>query len=235
MKALIDCRADASLVSALKNHGFEPILIPPADYLQAGVASHTDMLIFIGFDRLFCHARYYEKNKELIDSLVNYSHLILTPSDEYTEPDYPNDVLFNACTVGNRLICNRKTVSKLILNAAIEKNYEIVNVSQGYTKCSICTVSDNAIITADRSISAACNAAGIKVLEISEGCVSLPPYSYGFIGGAGGVCGDKVYFCGSLSTHPDGERIVDFCSDHGKTAISLTDSALLDVGTIFFI
>lgn len=235
MKALIDCRADASLVSALKSHGFEPILIPPANYLQAGVASHTDMLLFIGFDRLFCHARYYEKNKRLIDSLVAYSQLALTLSDEPVGAKYPSDVLFNACLIGNKLVCNKKTVSRLILDAAIENNYEIINVPQGYTKCSICTVSDNAIITADHPIATACKAIGIDVLEISEGYVSLPPYSHGFIGGASGTCDDNVYFCGSLDTHPDGVTIKDFCRSYGKQALSLTDSALIDVGTIFFI
>ena len=59
MLALIDCRADSSLLSSLEDFGFEPVLIPGADYLQNGVASHTDMLVFIGFGRLFCHARYY--------------------------------------------------------------------------------------------------------------------------------------------------------------------------------
>ena len=235
MKALIDCRADASLLSALKSHGFEPITIPPADYLQAGIASHTDMLIFIGFDRLFCHTSYYEKNKSLIDSLAACSQLTLTISDEPVGAKYPSDVLFNACLIGNRLICNEKTVSRFILDAAIEKKYEIINVPQGYTKCSICTVSDNAIITADHPIATACKALDINVLEISEGYVALSPYSHGFIGGASGMCGDMVYFCGSLSTHPDAGRIVDFCRAYGKTAISLTDSALIDVGTIFFI
>ena len=134
MKALIDCRASASLLSALKEHGFEPILMPPADYLQKGVASHPDMLLFIGFDKLFCHRSYYANNKELIDGLIDHTGFELSISDEKTEKEYPFDVLFNACLIGKRLICNIDTVSKLILNCAIENNYDIINVPQGYTK-----------------------------------------------------------------------------------------------------
>ena len=134
MKALIDCRADSSLLRSLEKYGFEPVLMPPADYLQAGVASHTDMLIFIGFDRLFCHTLYYKSNKDLIDSIAKYASLTVTISDEHTAENYPHDVLFNACIVGKKLICNKKAVSKLILCAAIENNYEIIDVRQGYTK-----------------------------------------------------------------------------------------------------
>jgi hypothetical protein len=96
-------------------------------------------------------------------------------------------------------------------------------------------VSENAIITADRAISASCAQLGIDVLLIREGYISLPPYSFGFIGGASGVCGNNVYFSGSLGSHPDGERIKKFCEKHNKTAISLTDCELKDVGSLFFI
>lgn len=234
MITLIDCRADTSLLSALKKYGFEPLLMPSAYYLQGSIASHTDMLIFIGFGRLFCHMRYYESNTALIDSIVKQTGLELSLSHEPISQEYPNDVLFNTCVVGKNLICNKKTVSKLILDAAIFNNYEIINVSQGYTKCSVCVVSDNAIITADKAISKACAACGIDVLTVSEGGVSLPPYNYGFIGGASGLCGDKVFFCGSVNSHPDSKAIVNFCHTHGKEVVSLSDNGLIDVGTIFF-
>lgn len=235
MFALTDCRADASLLSAIKEYGFEPILMPPASYLQSGVASHTDMLIFIGFGKLFCHASYYDGNKDLIDLIALAADLDLSVSTEQTGEKYPFDVLFNACLLGNKLICNEKTVSKLILDAAKAAGCEIISVPQGYTKCSVCIVSDNAIITADKAIAAAGCAAGIDVLTVSEGHISLPPYNFGFIGGSCGECGGKVYFCGSIDSHPDGSKIKEFCKKHGKTAISLSDRELTDVGSLFFI
>ena len=55
------------------------------------------------------------------------------------------------------------------------------------------------------------------------------------IGGASGTFGDKVYFCGSLDRHPDGEAIKEFCRKHKKTAVSLSNGNLQDVGSLFFI
>ena len=235
MYALIDCRVSDASLSALKSRGYTPILMPPADYLDKPVASHTDMLIFVGFGRLFCHARYYESNRELIDGIISLSGLELTLSDEEIGNKYPKDVLFNACLVGNRLICNKKSVSKLILDSAMAAHCDIIDVAQGYTKCSICPVSDNAIITADKSIARACEKAGMDVLLISEGDVTLPPYSFGFIGGCAGICNDEVVFCGSVDTHRDGQKIRDFCTKHKKIVLSLSNEILQDVGSIFFI
>lgn len=80
---------------------------------------------------------------------------------------------------------------------------------------------------------AAGRALGIDVLTVSEGHISLPPYNFGFIGGSCGERGGKVYFCGSINSHPDGARIKEFCEKHGKTAISLSDRELIDVGSLF--
>ena len=233
MFALTDYRTDHQIVSSLSRLGYETILMPPADFLQTGVASHTDMLIFIGFGKLFCHEKYYGVNRELVDRIVSLGGVELALSSEPVGADYPCDVLFNACLLGNRLICNKNTVSRLILSSAERSGCEIINVKQGYTKCSIAVVSDNAVITSDKAIADACKVAEIDVLPVNQGHVSLPPYDYGFIGGASGFCDDKVYFCGSLDRHPDGERIKEFCEKHGKAAISLSDGKLQDVGTLF--
>jgi len=187
MLVLTDCRINENALTKLKMRGFEPILLPPAQGLQPGVASHTDMLLFLGFGKLFCHRKYYEINAELIARIAERAKLEIVLSDEKWSAEYPCDVLFNACLVGKTLICNEKTVSKLILNEAKKQVSNVINVPQGYTKCSVCIVSDNAIITADRAIAAACVSCGIDVLQITEGHVSLPPYSFGFIGGAGGM------------------------------------------------
>ena len=233
MIALVDERIDNYSLLALKSMGAELFLMPGADFLQQQVASHPDMLIFIGFGKLFCHEKYYGPNCELIDRIVSLGGVELALSSEPVGADYPCDVLFNACLLGNRLICNKNTVSGLILRAAERSGCEIINVKQGYTKCSIAVVSDNAVITSDKAIADACKAAGIDVLPVNQGHVSLPPYDYGFIGGASGIKEDNVYFCGSLDQHPDGERIKRFCQKHGRSAVSLSDGGLQDVGTLF--
>lgn len=234
MRVLVDQRINENALSSLKSLGFEPILMPPSPLLQSGVSSHTDMLIFIGFGGIFCHTSYYEANKALIDEIAE-NRLEIKVSNEQMSAEYPHDVLFNACILGSRLICNTKTVSRLILDAAEESGYEIIHVPQGYTKCSICPIDGNAAITSDIAISKTLTCLGVDVLTVSEGHISLPPYNYGFIGGASGLLGDKVYFCGDIGRHPDRDMITKFCDKHKKRVISLSIDELQDVGSLFFI
>ena len=235
MIVLVDQRIDHSSLLTLKKTGAEPFLLPPSPFLQVGVSSHPDMLLFVGFGKLFCHKKYYEANKVLVDRIVDASLLELMLSDEEINESYPHDVKFNAAIVGNNLICNKKTVSKLILAEAVQNGFNIINVPQGYTKCSTCVVSENAIITADKPIFDACVANYIDALLITAGNIDLPGYDYGFIGGASGGYGESVYFCGDVTKHPDGQEIIDFCQTHGKMAISLSDQRLFDIGTLMFI
>ncbi len=235
MHVLTDHRTPKEVLSSLLSYGFQPILMPSASYLSKSVSAHPDMLLFIGFGRLFCHKKYYEENQELMNRIAELAECKLSLSDEPTGEKYPFDVLFNACLLGNRLICNTNTVSRLILAAAEDAGCEIIHVSQGYTKCSICQVSENALITSDKGIAIACQNAGIDTLTVSEGHISLPPYEYGFIGGAGGFCGNTVCFCGCILDHPDRDAIRSFCKAHGKNALSLSDEKLYDVGSLIYI
>lgn len=235
MLAVTDIKAPTECTEALQKLGFEVILLPPFPLLPAPVASHPDMLIFQADKRLLTHREYYEIACHQLDTICNTAGLELKFIDETVGNTYPRDVLLNAATVGNKLICSVNAVSAQIKEYFADQIKKMINVKQGYAKCSVCIVSDNAIITADRGIASAAKSAGIDVLTISPGYVILEGYDTGFIGGSSGCCGDTVYFCGNISIHPDNSAIYDFCASHGKKIACLGDTPLTDVGTIFFI
>ena len=90
------------------------------------------------------------------------------------------------------------------------------------------------LVSADPSMLATAQKNGIKGFAIREGGILLPPYSYGFIGGATAVTGDIVFTCGDLLSHPDGERIKSLLSSIGRRIFPLFDGPLLDVGGVLF-
>lgn len=235
MIAIIDHRMPASAMNKLTDLGFELMLMPSAGYLDTPVSAHPDMLIFNGWGKLFCHDRYFNDNSDLIEKIVNALGLDLTLSNEHTNENYPHDVLFNCVALGDNLLCNTKTVSRLILQEAQSRKVNVIHTNQGYTKCSVCRVSDNAVITADASIHKACAERGIDSLLVCADGVTLSGYDCGFIGGATGSDNENIYFCGDISLHPDGDKIIEFCKRHKKSVISLTDEELYDVGSIFFV
>lgn len=223
MVAYISQNADSKIITALEQEGFDIIPLAPFSALKNPVSSHADMLLLTVADTVFVHKDYN------ID-LHSFKNVIKI--DEPISNKYPNDILLNIAIVGKNVFANTKFASKIVLEHLKANEFTVHHVSQGYAHCSTCIVDDNAIITSDVGIAGAAEKAGIDVLRIKQGHISLPPYDYGFIGGASGVHGEKIYFAGSLKSHPDGDKIRDFCLNHGKKVMELSDAPLHDIGGI---
>lgn len=67
-----------------------------------------------------------------------------------------------------------------------KNDIEIVNINQGYARCSTLILNNRTAVTADISVKNALEKDGAKVLLISSGDIKLEGYDYGFIGGASG-------------------------------------------------
>ena len=233
MIVLVEERIDIACQAALLERGFEVVKLIASDILQRPVSSHPDMLLFVGKNKLFCHEKYYAAAKGKLDGICKSASLELVLSSEEWGEKYPADVLFNAAPMGERIICNKKSVSKHIIEAYGEEN--VINTKQGYAKCSVATVGECALMTADTSIARAATAAGLDVLLLSDPHTALDGYSTGFIGGASGDDGEHIFFSGDIEAHPEWTRIKAFCQKHGREAVSLSDKPLYDYGTMIFI
>lgn len=225
MLAYLSQNADKRIFEALWQEGFETVSLPPFSALSHPVDTHADMLFLSVGDTIFVH-RYYPVEIKGFDKVVKI--------DEPMSDKYPNDVLLNIALVGKNAFANTKYASKTVLKYLEKQGFSINHISQGYAHCSTCIVSENALITADWGIAKAAQKVGVDVLKIEEGSICLSPYNHGFIGGSCGLCKDKIYFCGSLNYHPDGEKIRRFCELYGKVAIDLVDAPLMDIGGILF-
>ncbi len=233
MLAVIDHRLPLPCKESLTRLGFSLLPLPPFPRLSPPVASHPDILLLRLGERLFCHEEYYKIAKNEIQKILEASGLSLCLTDDEISNSYPLDVSLNSVFTGNLLIGKRDTMAKKVKEYTVACHIPMLSVNQGYTKCSS-VVLENAIITADTGIEHAANGAGLDTLLVSSGNVSLPPYPYGFLGGASGVCDKTVFFCGSIQKHKDSDRIVAFCHKHDYRVISLSDETLFDAGTIMF-
>ena len=147
--------------------------------------------------------------------------------------DYPDDVAFNAACTGKFFIHNLSFTDEKLLLAAKEMGMRLIDVKQGYTKCSVVIVDENSIITYDEGIARACSAyPQLDVLKIAPGFVKLDGYDTGFIGGASGRVGEEIIFHGDLFSHPDFQRIVSFVEKRGLTCRWFSDFKLTDIGSI---
>ena len=142
--------------------------------------------------------------------------------------DYPMDAGLCICNTGRYSIFNSRTVDPAVLPYLSGTR---IDVSQGYTNCSVCVVSDNAIITADDVIAYRASIAGMDVLQIAPGQITLEGYADGFIGGASFLLDEHTMaFTGDLDAHTDKYRILRFLDSRGVKPVFLTKHPIFDIG-----
>ena len=236
MLAVIDHRASECVCRALRELNFEILSLPPHPALQKPVASHPDMLLFFASDQILCAKSYLAiAQKELAQISAITKRPIQTIEAELSE-DYPHDVLLNAASVGGHLIAHPKAIARELLT---HPSYSLVPTRQGYAKCSVVSVDQNAIITSDPSIAKSAKQAGIEALLVQSAPISLKGYANGFLGGATSYSPyrevEYILFCGDWRAHPDAEAIEHFCRRHHKTPIALGNEPLVDLGTVFLL
>ena len=201
--------------------------LPKGKGLHTSLGWHTDILChYAGEGKLF-----------FVPSVQTSLHLPsdceLHPISREPKDGYPADILLNAARVGNRLFCREDYLAVELRSDCLLRDIRICSVRQGYSKCSVVTVTEQAIITADPSIAQCAMQEGLDVLRISPGYIALEGFSYGFLGGCvGRLAPDLMAFTGEIDRHPDGESIRAFLRNYGIFSVALQKGELQDIGGI---
>ena len=234
--ALTDIRMSEKCKNALSVRDFFVISLPPFFSLETAVQSHPDMLLFYLNGRLFVHEQYKAAAEKEFSLLAQMKPEIeIFPTCDKVNEVYPNDIIFNASVVGRHLFGKLNYLSPSVLEYAESEGLSLHNIKQGYSACSCCNVDSKSIITSDKSLAKAAEMAGLSVLLIEEGHISLPCHDYGFIGGACGLFNNTLYFIGDINSHPNSKEITAFAAERGVETVSLSDEPLSDCGKIIFI
>ena len=212
----------------LREYGYEIIPSETIPCQMPYERDHADLQCLILHDTAFV----LSCCKRLIKALSSDYQVI--PSGDRFNGSYPDNTCLSAVQCGDKLIGRIASLDENIKEYCRNNSMELINVNQGYAKCSCVPIADNAIITADKGIINSLKHTEINVLLIGKGSVRLEGATCGFLGGASGYDRDKktVYFCGDIEHHPDADRIKDFCKTYGTNIISLSDDQLTDIGGI---
>lgn len=209
--------------NTLKKFG-RVIVLPRSEAIPAPTGTHPDALVGVVGGELIV-----PKNETAVSRALTDAGTSHTVSVRESGEKYPDDCAVNFFTVGDFFVAKTDTVAPEALIAASRAGLEIIDVRQGYAHCATAVISGG-IITADAGICRALSDRGVPSLKIEAGGIDLPPYDYGFIGGASGMIdGETVFFFGSLDTHPSGAAIRDFCSSLGVKVVE-GDGKLSDFG-----
>lgn len=226
----LDGRARKTIIDSLQNMGIHVLLTNGCEDLYSAVSYHADMFIHhLGENYIIAAPN---APASFIEKLEDYGFNIIR-GDKPITGKYPDDIAYNVARIGDYAVCNRAYTDKTLLKCLHERDVKIVDVKQGYSKCSLSIIDSETVITSDEGLYYALIKYDIDVLKINAGAIDLPDLDYGFIGGASGlVSSDTVAFAGNIALHPDFQKIKKFLSQHGKQVKVLDSKKMLDVGTI---
>ena len=146
VKVVVMSTISDELVNNVKSLGIDIIPSSKIEHLLQFEKYHSDMQIFhYNRDTVFV----LKECTTLQEKLKPYFKNIILP-EKCIERKYPDNVLLNCVSIDDKIICNSNTIDNSI-KKEISDN-KVFNVNQGYTKCSTCVVSNDAIITSDKSI-----------------------------------------------------------------------------------
>ena len=212
------------IISSLKEKGFNIINSEYVDELLPFERKHSDIQCLKINDTFFV-----AKNCIALKHILCDKGLKIVESESFLKKEYPDNVILNALYIGNKLYCKESALDINVKEYCGQNDIDIINVNQGYTKCSTACIND-IFITADRGIYEALQNNGVEGLLIKSGNIVLHGCDYGFIGGCCFEYKGTVYFTGDLKYHPDEKIIKDFLNKHSYKIDYLSNNELYDIG-----
>ncbi len=212
--------------TALEKLGIDVITANPHNNLSVHVAHHPDMQ-FLHLKDNKCVV--IDKSTSFLSKLKNLGFSIIEAENNYGK-EYPFDiglnvVILNGCVIGKTDYIDGQVKKEL-------QDYKFINVSQGYTKCSVCIVNEHSLITEDESIYRKLKN-NFDVLKIESNCVELKGYNYGFFGGCTGLIHKNLLAInGELKYHKSCNDIISFLKYRNVNFIELKAGSLCDIGSI---
>ena len=216
-------------IQFLKDYGIDPLFVKASSELDEEIASHADI------QAMYCGSKtavISPNQTDLIRAIFELGCRVEVAENKPFSP-YPNDVLLNQTILNDVLIGNTDFASEKITEFASNNKLEILQTKQGYSKCSICIVSENAIITEDNGIANLLKNSQIDVLKIEPGNIYLSDKHYGFIGGASGkISKNEIFFNGNIEEHPSYAEIIAFLNNYNVKPVYSKSYKLTDIGSI---
>lgn len=231
MSVIVDKCADNEVFSTLKKLNVNYFTSCSLDFLYTPVNTHPDMQIhFIDKKTAVVAPSAYPHYKNILPGSITLIKGNCDPGSTY-----PHDCAYNVAKLGKKIIGNLSYTDTKIKDLYSQKGYEFIDVKQGYTKCNLCIIDENSVITEDVGLFKQLTRKNINVLKINAGFVELKDFNNGFIGGATGFVANKnLAFCGNLNEHPDRVKIENFINSKQVDITYLSSTNLKDFGSILY-
>ncbi|MBO4816587.1 MAG: hypothetical protein J5507_06885 [Clostridia bacterium] len=232
-KLIIDNRMRAIEKGKLKELGYRLIEINSNKKLYPEISSHTDIFCTKIKNNLIIETSQYDLIK---NNIINEIDVI--KGNSIVENNYPQDIKYNVCILGKYAIHNFNYTDSRIKEILQKEKYNLINVKQGYTKCSIAVIDENSIIISDKGLYEELKQYNFDILflnyKLNIKLLNKGKFSSmnGFVGGAISRIGDNIFISGNLNEIDRKNEIRNFIQKRNLHIISFKDLDVIDYGGI---
>lgn len=226
---IIDYRASDEILNYLKKLNIEPIKTIKCTDLQEPVDGHPDMVIHpIDFKTFLVAPNVFDYYQNVLES----KGIKVIKGGKTLSRNYPEDIAYNVARIGRYAVHNVRHTDQVLKYYLEEAGIEFIHVNQGYTKCSIATVSENKSLTSDFLIHE-------KLISYNIDCMYIKPsiylkgYNCGFIGGCAGLINDKIFLTtGKIVEENISNSLKKFVQSAGYVYDEASNQQITDLGTL---
>lgn len=225
---IIDNRMRDIEKQKLKEIGYELIELKTIQDVYEEISSHVDIFACKVGEQIIIEPTQYE-------NISKYNTKLICGAEKL-KGNYPEDIKYNACIIGKKAIHSLDYTDSILKQQLINKGYELINTSQGYTNCSIAVIDDNSAIVTDKGLYKILTFHGIDTLYVNKklDIKLLKGNNYsnkrGFIGGCISKVSNKIIVFGDLNKIDENGKIRKFIKNKQKEIVEFKGLEVIDYG-----
>ena len=212
----------------LKEIGYNLIELKTIQDVYEEISSHVDIFACKVGEQIIIEPTQYEN--------ISKHDTKLICGAEKLKANYPEDIKYNVCIIGKKAIHSLDYTDSILKQQLINKGYELINTSQGYTNCSIAVIDDNSAIVTDKGLYKILTFHGIDTLYVNKklDIKLLKGNNYsnkrGFIGGCISKVSNKIIVFGDLNKIDENGKIRKFIKNKQKEIVEFKGLEVIDYG-----
>ncbi len=229
MFAIIDSRSSKEVINNLREYIEDLFEFETYGLTCNSISGHPDIFIYQYNNQLVLAPN---APVGLFEFLEKHNIIYVRGKREVGSELY-NSVQYNCLSTPDFLFHKSGYTDPAILK--INKAKEFIPLPQAYTRCSLVHLDENYYLTSDRGIEKVLIRKGLSCFYFNPEEITIRDHDNGFIGGAVGIRGKRIFFNGNVELHADGQRLKEHLLNLGFEIVNLSDQYLYDGGYIFFV
>ena len=229
MIAIIDSRSSEQAINRLMDYVTDVYTFQTNGITSNSISGHPDIFLYQDKDHLIVAPN---ASVDLFIFLDNHN-IKYTKGCREVGHELDDHVQYNCLSTSEFFFHKSGYTDSTILE--INKYKEFVQLPQAYARCSLIHLCENNYLTSDRGIEKVLLQRGLSCFYFNPEEITIKDHKSGFIGGAVGILGNKIFFNGNIELHADGLRLKEHLLNLNFEIVNLSDEHLYDGGCIFFV